>query len=1050
MHAYNERGPIAWMAKNTVAANLIMVVFILGGIFMAAQVKQEVFPEYELDIVSIQVPYPGASPEEVEQGILLAIEEGVRSLDGIKKVTATATEGMGTVTVELITGTNGNKALQDIKNEVDRITSFPQDAERPIVSLLTNRREVISLVIYGDLEEDILRNLAERVRDELLQYPEITMVELAGVRPLEIEIEVPQRNLRQYNLTLPQVSTEVRKAALEIPAGGVKTEGGEMLLRTAERRDYGSEFANIPIISQEDGTQILLEDIAKITDGFRDTDQAALFEGKPAIRVIVYRVGDQTPTEVTERAKSYVEYLNDNLPEGVEVASWYDSSEVLRDRIDLLLRNGLLGLALVLFILGIFLEIRLAFWVTVGLPVSVLGTFLFLPGVDVSINMISVFAFIVTLGIVVDDAIVAGENIYEMRQKGLPILQASIEGARTVAVPITFSVLTNIVAFTPLLFVPGIMGKFFRVIPLTVIFVLAISLIESLFILPAHITHVGPAKKKGLRGFIHRRQQWFAQTLNRFVHKVFSPLLHGVLHKRYLTLSCGISILLMMIGYIVGGHMNFTFMPKVDHEVVMADAMLPYGAPVENTFKVQEHMVNKAREVIQENGGERIKRGILTLIGNSSSRGRARAKDSSSGSHLTSVQIYLIASDKRPITSTEFAQQWRDKIGSLPGLESLTFDYSTGPGAGAAIDVELSHPEIDTLESAAGELALALENYTGVSDIDDGFTEGKPQLDLTVRPEARSLGLTAADLSQQVRGAYYGDRAFRQQRGREEIWIMVRLPEKERTSEYDVQRLLLRTPKGGEIPLMEAANVERGRAYTEIKRRDGRRVVNVTADVVQGVANAGKVLEDLQQSALPELMEKYPGLRYSLEGEQREQAEAMESLSKGFLFILLVIFAMLAIPFGSYIQPLAVLMSIPFGIVGAVLGHIIMGYDLSLISMMGIVALTGVVVNDSLMLIYTANEMRRDNLSPFQAIHAAGLRRFRPILLTSLTTFFGLAPMIFETSVQARFLIPMAISLGYGVLFITVIVLVITPALYMIIEDIKHFFGFQEKHHETN
>lgn len=1033
----SERGPIAWMARNHVTANLLMGLLLLGGFLMLLRTKQEVFPEFDMDIITVMIPYPGASPKEVEQGIILAIEEEVRSLDGIKRVTASSNEGAGIVSIELELGTDGNKALQDVKNAVDRITTFPEDAEEPTVSLLTNRNEVISIALYGDQPEEVLWTIAEQLRDDMLQNPRITYVEVYGTRPLEISIEVPHENLRAYNLTLEEIGRQVRNASIELPGGSVKTPGGEVLLRTVERRDWGREFENITVMSRPDGTDVKINDIARVIDGFADVDKEAYYNGKRAVVLSVFRGAKQTPIEVAEEVIRYVDNLKRTLPEGIEISAFGDWSEIFRDRIRLLLKNASIGLVFVLIILGIFLEMRLAFWVTLGIPISILGSFWFIPGVDVSINMISLFAFIVTLGIVVDDAIIVGENIYDARRKGESFIEAAIHGARQMAVPITFAILTNIAAFMPMLFVPGMMGKLFRVIPLVVITVLIISWIESLFILPAHLSHTGTPRETGLCAFIHHRQQRFSNFLLKMINIHYTPLLKFCIRNRYSTTAAGLAILITLLGLVMGGHINFSLMPKVDADIVSVDAVLPYGTNIEVTRKLKDRLLSTAHEVIGEYGGMDITEGIFTQVGSGSRQLSPVAESISQGSHLVSIQISLVPSNQRPISGQEFVRLWRERLGEIPGLESLTFNYSAGPSATKSINIELSHTEIETLENAADDLAEALRTFAGVTDVDDGFAVGKPQLDFKVKPEARSLGITAAELGRQVRNAFYGAEARRQQRGRHEIKVMVRLPERERTSEYNVEELLIRTNGGGEIPLGEAAHVIRGRAYTEIKRADGRRVVNVTADTLPEVTNENKVLAALESDMLPDLMERYPGLGYSYQGQQREMQDALVSLRNGFILALIGIFALLAIPFKSYIQPLIVMMAIPFGIVGAILGHLIMGYGLSIISMMGIVALAGVVVNDALVLIDYANRLRRKGEGALEAIERASVRRFRPILLTSLTTFFGLAPMIFETSMQARFMIPMAISLGYGVLFATFITLLIVPSLYLILEDIK-------------
>ena len=874
-----------------------------------------------------------------------------------------------------------------------------------------------------------------------ISFPPICMsLVKKGLPPLEISIEISQETLRAHKLTLQDIATRIRHTAAEIPGGGVKTRGGEILLRMDERRDWGQEYADIPIVTRPDGTELLLGDIAaNISDGFADTDQEAFYNGKPAVMVKVYRVGDQTPIEVADAAKEYVRELNKRLPEGVNIATWSDWSEIYRQRIDLLLRNAYIGLVLVMILLGLFLEIRLAFWVTMGIPVSFLGALLILPAIGVSINMISLFAFIMSMGMVVDDAIVVGENIYKKRQSGVPFVRAAIEGVREVSVPVTFSILTNIAAFMPLAFVPGIMGKMFKVIPFVVISVFTVSLVEALFILPAHLGHQRPARGKGFFGAIGRIPKYTGRGLEWFIENLYRPFLRRALRNRYLTLSISITVLVMVIALVRGGRVALVFFPRVEADRITAHVELPFGSPVEDTRKVKEQLMQAAREVVADHGGDDIVRGILTQIGGSSmSRGPHGGSGGPSGTgHVADIVVYLVPEDQRDITAGVFAKEWRGKTGEIAGLEKLEFNFSMGrAGGGKAINIELSHSDLDVLEKAASELAERVGEFESASQIDDGFSPGNTQFNYAVRPKGASLGLTTIDVGRQLRNSFYGAEALRQQRGRNEVKVMVRLPEDERRSEHDIEEFLIFTPSGGELPLREAAHRRRGNAYTQIKRTDGRRVVAVTAEV-DPPSRAKRILDDMEKNALPGIIEGHSGLTYSLEGERRELKEAMASLGFGFIIAMIVIYAMLAVPFRSYIQPIIIMVSIPFGIIGAVMGHIIMNYDLSIISMMGIVALSGVVVNDSLILIDFLNRQRREGMSPFEAATAAGTRRFRPIMLTSLTTFLGLAPMIFERSVQAKFLIPMAISLGYGILFATLIALLLVPCLYLIVEDIR-------------
>jgi multidrug efflux pump subunit AcrB len=898
------------------------------------------------------------------------------------------------------------------------------------------RRQVVSLILYGDVEERVLREKVEEVRDRLLQDPGITQLDLAAVRNLEISIEVPLKNLRAYNLTLQEIAKRVREAAIEVPGGGLKTRKGETLVRMKERRDYGKEFAQIPIITTSDGTELRLEDIAHIIDGFEDTDHFATYNGKRAMMIDVYRVGDQTPIQVAETVMKYVTELRKTLPPGIQVAALESRADRYSQRLNLLLRNGYIGLLLVFGLLGLFLEPRLAFWVTMGIPISFLGSFLFLPNLGISINMMSMFAFIVALGIVVDDAIVVGENVYKYRSLGYSFMKAAVLGAREVSMPVTFSIITNVVTFLPLYFVPGIPGQIFRAIPVVVITVILISLIESLFVLPAHLGHQRQRNARGPMAWVISGQQRFSNWFARMIRKVYGPVVATALRNRYLTLSIAVAILLLMLAHVRSGRMGMALFERIESDFAQATAVLPYGSAVAKTEGVQARLVREAQRIAKENGGDKLVKGIYAEIGASSNGG--------SGGHICQVRVFLTPPEARPMQTAEFVKAWRRRVGELPGLESLVFKSDAGgPGSRAALTIELSHRDLAVLEAASNELAEALAYFPRVKDIDDGSRPGKQQVDFTIRPEGRALGLTAQGVASQVRHAFYGSEVLRQQRGRNEIKVMVRLPKKERSSEYNLEELILRTPRGQEVALREVVNVKRGRAYTNIDRRDGRRVVTVTADV-DPPSKANQVLSSLKADILPQLMRKYAGLRYGFEGRQASLRDSMQSLVLGLLMAMLVVYALLAIPFRSYIQPAIIMSSIPFGIIGAALGHLIMGYSLSVMSLFGMVALTGVVVNDSLVLI-DFNRERKRGLSPYGALISAGILRFRPIMLTSLTTFGALIPMIFETSRQARFLIPMALSLGFGVLFATVITLILVPSIYLIVEDLRRLAGAGEE-----
>jgi len=1027
-----KSGPIAWMSGHGVAANLVMFVCLLGGGIALWNIRQEVFPDLALDLVTVTVAYPGASPEEVEEGIVLSIEEAVRGLDGVDEVTSVAAEGYGNVTIELLAGADIQRAAQEIKSEVDRITTFPEDAEEHEVRIAQHRRGVLTLVFYGDVRDTALHELAERARDILLQDENIDQVDVEGVPPLEIGIEITEEDLRRYDLTLPDVAARIRAASVDIPGGGLKTASGEILVRVKERRDYGRQFAELPIINTPGGSQVLLGEIATIDDSFADTDRYARYNGLPAVMLDVYRVGDQTPIRVSDSVRERLAEVRAALPPGVRVAIEHDRSDYYRERVELLLKNGAMGLGLVLVVLGLFLEARLAFWVMMGIPISFLGSFLLLPATGVSINMISLFAYIISLGIVVDDAIVVGENVYHHHQEGMSFAKAAVRGAREVATPVVFSILTNMVTFLPIYFIPGVMGKIFKMIPIVVCVVFAVSLLESLFVLPSHLAHQKDRRRRGFSAWLHARQQSFSHGFRRWVARRYGPFLNAALRHRYLTVATAMSLLAITLAYALSGRMGFGLFPTVESDFSEANVVLPYGSPVERTEAIMKRLLDGARKVTAESGHPELVESITYDVGRS-------------GGHTGRMRVSLADAEVRDkIMSTEkFTNRWREVVGEVPGVETLTFASDAGgPGShGRPVSVELSHREIDTLERASGELAAVIATYPRVRDVDDGFQPGKPQLDFKIKPEGKSLSLTANSVARQVRGAFYGSEVLRQQRGRNEIKVMVRLPERDRASEQTIKDLMIRTPAGAYVPLREVATVKRGRAYTTIDRRNGRRVVQPSGDVTPR-SKAGEVLADLKETALPALMRKYPGLTYSFEGHQADMRESISSLKVTFVLAMLAIYAMLAIPFRSYSQPLIVMVSIPFGIVGAFIGHLIMGYDLCIPSLFGIVALAGVAVNDSLVLIDFANSRQRQGgLNHHDAVYSAAIQRFRPILLTTLTTFGGLSPMIFETSRQARFLIPMALSLGFGIVFATLITLVIVPALYLVVDDLTRAFA---------
>ena len=1048
--ADTPRGIVAWFASNPVAANLLMVLILAAGLVSLPGIRQEVFPEFSANVVTASVVYPGAAPEEVEESICVRIEEEVYAIEGVKRILSTAAEGAGAVSIEVASGYDVRRVLDDVKAAVDGIDTFPEEAERPVVSEVTLRKQVLYVAIAGDAPERVLHRLGEEVRDDLAALEDVGQAELYGVRPYEVSIEVGEADLQRNGLSFQQVADAVRRSALDVPGGGIKTQSGEVLLRARGRAYRGEEFERLAVLTRADGTRVELGQVARVVDGYADSSRIVRFDGKPAVLVAVFRTGEQSALGVGSAVKRYVAEAGQRLPEGVELTIWRDDSRFLRERLDTLLSNARSGLILVFLVLALFLRLRLAFWVTLGIPISFLGTLAVMPLLGASINMLSLFAFILVLGIVVDDAIVVGESVYNKQSEGLTGLRGSIQGAREVAVPVTFAVLTTVVAFLPMLGLEGLTGRIWRIIPAVVIPALLFSLIESKLILPAHLAH-GGAEPSGPRrawlGLWDRVQRRFADGLVWVARSVYRPSLELLLRWRWTTAAGALAIFLLTVGLVVGGHVKLTFFPPVEGDNVVALLTMPRGTPVDVTARAVARIEAAALELSAEldgaspQGEPEVVRHMLTSVGEQpylteQSRNGGRTGERFEGEHLGEVNLQLSSSEVRDVTAAEIARRWRERVGGVPDAVELVFTSSLF-SAGKPIDLQLSGRDIDTLTAAARALQARLADYPGVYDIADSFRAGKAELTLRIRPGAESLGLTLSDLGRQVRAAFWGEEAQRIQRGRDEVKVMVRFPADERRSLADLEAMRIRTPGGAEVPFREVAEVVPGRGFASIARTDRERTVHVTAEVDSAVANANEILDDVTANVLPDLLAEHRGVSWAFAGERKEQSETLSSLARGFALAILGIYALMAIPFKSYLQPLVVMTAVPFGLVGAVLGHVLVGIEVSILSMIGAVALAGVVVNDSLVMVDFINREREAGHSLAGAVRAAGVQRFRPILLTSLTTFAGLLPMLLERSVQAAFLIPMAVSLAFGVLFSTAISLVIVPCGTVMLEDVR-------------
>ncbi len=1023
-----RRGPIAWMAQKSIAANLLMFLFLGGGIWSAFTIQKEVFPQFQLDVVEVSVGYPGAAPEEVEQGILRPIEEAVRGVEGIREITSSAREGRGRATIELVAGQERMKVYQDIDQAVSRIRTFPDQIEQPEVRLQVEQQEVMQVALYGPIDIWSLRKLAEQLRDQLQSHDQITQVELRRVPAYVTHVEIPRGRLREYGLTLPDIANIIRTSSQDVAAGSVQTTAGEILLRVKARKQWANEFAGIEIVAGRAGPVVTLGDIATIRDGFEEVGFHSQFSQTPSVELDIFRVGSQSPIDVAEAVEQTLQEFEAVLPPGVKWRVDSNNAEEFRRRLALVSKNALMAAVIVFTILALFLEFRLAFWVMMGMVIAFIGGILLLPVAGVSINMISLFGFLVVLGIVVDDAVVVGENVFGKRQTLINNEIAAVDGTREVAAPVTFSILTNIVAFVPLMFIPGETGKFWGPLPVVVIIVLALSLIESLFILPAHLAHTrssdpgtgGHASGRWLYSF----QQRFSRGFNRSIEIVYVPILKLCLNSRYITTSLAVALLMVLGGYATSAHMGMVLMPEVSADEIEAGVRMPVGTTPAQAAKIANTVTKASLEMFEEHNLYEVAEGIKTNV---------------RGQSFIDVEIVMKPPDQRDMTANEVIELWRDSIGDLPGVNQVTFRAERGPGGHRRdISIDLSHRDIEVLEKAAQAFVDRVKGYSNTRDVSDNYNKGKSQYDFRLRPEGRSLGLTDEELGDQLRGAFFGSLALRLLRGTNEIEVRVKLPEDQREDVHHLEDLIIRTPDGSEVPLLDVAEVTESLAFNSINRHDGRRVIGVSMDAEPAGA-VTQVMEALRTKELPQLREDFPGITWSFEGSNAEMRQATEALWGYFGLALAVIYSLLAIAFRGYIQPLIVLVAIPFGIVGALIGHIMLGYDLSLVSVMGVIALSGVVINDSLIMIDYANRRRKEH-SALEAISIAGIRRFRPIMLTTLTTFGGLMPLIFEQSLQAQYIIPMAISLGFGILFATGIILVLVPCLYMILEDTRELF----------
>jgi len=1029
-----HQGIIAWFAHNSVAANLLMGVILIAGLAQAFGIQQKTVPDFQTNNVEIRVPLPGAAPSDVEQGVVVKIEEAIEDVEGIHKIQSFSSRGSGRVLAEVAQERDIDDVMNDIKIRVDAISTFPVQAEKPIISKQEFRQPVIWLSLHGDAPVRTLQRTAEQVRDELVALPEITQAEVVGARDYEISIDVAENTLRKYGLTLQGIAQRVRAASLDLPAGTIRSAGGSILLRSTGQAYSGDDFSQIVVLTRKDGTRLKLGDIATIRDGFAQSDRYARFDGKRAFDIRVDSSGDENDIEIAKAVRRYAARKTPTLPTNTALDAWGDASFYLQDRLNMLLGNLKWGALLVFLTLTLFLRLKVALWVMVGIPVSFFGALWLMPmdPINVSVNMLSLFAFILVLGIVVDDAIIIGESVYtQIRQHG-HTLDNVIRGARRVAMPATFGVLTTMAAFVPLIALNTQVAPFFKAIAAVVILCLFFSLVESKLILPTHLAHMRLRRiPDDERNALIRFQRFFADGLITVADRLYRPALHWTLENRYVTAASFTAVLIVTVAIVASGLVRWNTFPDVPNDFPRANLSMQPGTPAQQTRAAMAQLEHAVRQVDQryrqDSGDPRgLAHHLLWFM-----------RGDTSGS----LVVEMTKPEQRSMDAYEFIRRWRAATGAMAGVKDLEFSAKTnvGGGGGPALSFLLSGDDPRALARAAAQLQQRLAHYRGVYDIRNSADSGTQEIRLRIKPSAQTLGLTMKDLAEQVREAFYGAEAERIQRGRDEVKVMVRYPPEERRSPGNLEQMRIRTADGTEVPFTEVAAVEAGTSATVIHRVNRKRAVTVSADVDPQQVTSGRVVRQISHAFVPRLLRRFPGIDFHLEGASQEQGELVAELIEAFAAALFLIYALIAIPLRSYTQPLIVMAAIPFGIVGAIFGHLLLGLTASMMSAFGIIALAGVVVNDSLIMVEFVNRERDAGRSLVDAVSHSGLQRFRAIVLTSLTTFAGVVPVFFEKSLQAQYVIPMAVALGFGILFATVITLFLIPALYLILDDAQRY-----------
>ena len=1034
MHPHNEtaanhKGVIAWFANNPVAANLLMIAIIVAGLLTAFTIKKTMFPDFDADTVQVTVDYPGAGADDVEQSVVFKIEEAIRDISGIKKVVSTARDGSARVRIEVETGFDLDILYNDVKVAVEGLRTLPGKSEAPTITRIEPENQVLMVSVYGDVDRLSLQRAAQNLQEALLTLPTVTRAQLLGDDSLEISIELSEMALREYGLTFNEVARALQTASIDVAGGSIKTRDGDIAVKTRGQAYSGFDFADFVVRTNPDGSRLYLGEIAQIGDGFAEDEGLVRFNGKEGITIRVISEGDISSLQTSSDVQVFLQDYRQHLPVGVDAQMWGDSSYYLESRLTMMMENMWSGGILVFLLLTLFLRMRIAFWVVAGIPVCFLGAIWLMPNpwMPTSINMLSLFGFILVLGVVVDDAIIMGESAYSSISRYGHTTDNVVAGVNQVVVPATFGILTTMAAFLPVLFIEGKAAPFFHSIGLVVVLCLFFSLVESKLILPAHLAHM----RKVQPG--NRSENWLARLQDRvdgglqsFIKNIYSPLITRAIQNRYISLSMFVGIMMITVSVLASPLIRFVFFPKIPSDMIEVTLDMHTGTAITDRnaalIRLEQAIQRVDQDFRDNNAGEGLLESIMLW---------------SRGDDEGVIIAELTKSENRVLDVENVAARWRDATGEIAGIQRLDFSTERHAGGSKPVYFQLSSDDNGQLMAAAAELETHLNTYEGVYDVENTTESAADELVLDILPGAQALGLSLATLGHQVRQGFYGEEVQKIQRGKEEVTVVLRYPRADRDDLADLKRVRIRTDDGSEVPFFQVATIAPGQGTSYIRRTNGKRALAVSANVDVKRIEPDAVIQDIRENFLPELYARYPDVTSGLEGASLEQKRSMEQLIVLGSMALMLIYALIAIPLKSYVQPFIIMAIIPFGLVGALVGHLLLGKSFSMMSVFGLVALAGVLVNDSLILVDFINKGRSAGLSIMEAAISAGRGRFRAIILTSLTTFLGLVPITLEKSLQAQAVAPMAISLGFGILFATAITLLLTPTLYIIVEDLK-------------